>query len=31
VAAGNRIDIPANTKHSAVVGPEGVIYIIGEK
>lgn len=30
VTAGNRIDIPANTEHSAVVGPEGVIYIVGE-
>ena len=30
VTAGNRIDIPANIEHSAVVGPEGVIYIVGE-
>lgn len=28
--AGDRLDIPANTTHSAVVGPEGAIYILGE-
>ena len=29
--AGERLDIPPNTRHSAVVGKEGVIYIIGEE
>lgn len=31
VNAGERLDIPAKTEHSAVVGSEGVIYIVGEE
>ena len=28
---GDRFDVPAGTVHSASVGPEGCLYIIGEK
>ena len=28
---GDELDIPARTKHSAIIGPEGCIYIVGEK
>jgi hypothetical protein len=31
IEATQRFDIPANTPHSAVVGPEGWIVIIGEE
>lgn len=27
--AGNRFDVPPQTKHSAVVGPEGCDYFVG--
>lgn len=29
--AGNRFDVPANTVHSARMGPEGCRYLIGER
>lgn len=29
--AGDRFDVPPRTKHSAVVGPEGWIVIVGEE
>ncbi len=28
---GMRVEVPANTMHSVKVGPEGCVYIIGEK
>ncbi len=28
---GERFDVPAETVHSAVIGPEGCLYVIGEK
>jgi mannose-6-phosphate isomerase-like protein (cupin superfamily) len=28
--AGDRCDVPANTMHSAVIGPKGCRYLIGE-
>ena len=31
ITAPKRFNIPANTPHSAVVGPDGMIAIIGEK
>lgn len=31
LTAGNRIDIPADAQHSAVVGPSGVHYLAGTK
>ncbi len=31
VKAGERYDIPAGTKHSAIVGPDGWIAILAEK
>ena len=31
VVAGERFDVPVGAKHSAVVGPEGWIVIIGEE
>ncbi len=30
-AAGERVDVPANTVHSAQMGAEGCKYLIGEK
>lgn len=29
--AGDRVDVPANTVHSAFIGPHGCKYLIGEK
>lgn len=29
--AGDRYDVPSKTKHSAVVGPDGWIVIVGEE
>ncbi|MEZ4103916.1 MAG: cupin domain-containing protein [Candidatus Paceibacterota bacterium] len=29
--AGDRVDIPANTQHSAVAGTDGCQYVVGEK
>lgn len=29
--AGDRFDVPANTVHSATMGPQGCKYIVGEK
>ncbi len=31
VKAGGRFDVPANTVHSATMGPAGCRYLIGEK
>lgn len=31
VVANQRFDIPAATLHSAIVGPQGAIYIVGEE
>lgn len=31
VVANERFDVPAGTQHSAVVGPEGWIVIVGEE
>jgi len=31
VSANERFDVPVNTPHSAVVGPEGWIAIVGEE
>ncbi len=28
---GERFDVPAGAVHSAVIGPEGCLYVIGEK
>jgi len=30
VRAGQRFDVPIGVPHSAIVGPEGAIYIVGE-
>ena len=30
-SAGDRFDVPADTVHSAKIGPKGCLYIIGEK
>jgi quercetin dioxygenase-like cupin family protein len=31
LGAGARTDVPANTIHSAKMGPKGCVYIVGEK
>jgi quercetin dioxygenase-like cupin family protein len=31
VVAGERFDVPIGKKHSAIVGPRGAIYIVGEE
>jgi len=31
VIAGERFDVPIGTKHSAVVGPEGCDWVVGEE
>ena len=31
VTAGQRFDVPVGVKHSAMVGPEGWIVIVGEE
>ena len=31
VKAGERLDVPANTAHSARMGPEGCRYLVGEE
>jgi len=28
---GERFDVPAGAVHSAIIGPEGCLYVIGEK
>lgn len=28
---GQRIDVPANMEHTAVMGPDGCTYVVGEK
>jgi mannose-6-phosphate isomerase-like protein (cupin superfamily) len=29
--SGERFDVPAGAVHSAIIGPEGCLYVIGEK
>ena len=31
LVAGDRFDVPVGSKHSAIVGPEGCEYIVGEE
>ncbi len=31
LTAGDQFDVPGATKHSAVVGPEGCEYVVGEE
>jgi quercetin dioxygenase-like cupin family protein len=31
LGSGDRLDVPANANHSAIVGAEGCTYLVGEK